>query len=189
MFWSHRQRPINAVEQIGAVAPGADLDRRFQRIVQQALGGFRRGMAGNAAVQHRAQGINIGPGTVAIIAGGVLLRRRIAGGDQAGDTLAVAANRLPRCAEVDQDHPMVAGADIQVGGFDVAMQETLIVNRLQGWQHVLQQAAHLVLAQGLAVLQNRAQRRAFLKIHDDVGGAVGAEVALDPHHEGVLNPR
>ena len=189
VFRSYRQRPVNSVEQVGAVAPSARLDCWFQRIVQQPLSRFCWGMTGDTAVQHGAQSVNIGPGAVAVIAGGVLLRWRIAGCDQAGDALAMAANRLPRRAKIDQDHPMVAGSDVQVGGLDVAVQESLIMNRLQRRQHVLQQTAHLVLAESLAILENRAQWFAFLIIHHDIGSAVGAEIALDPHNERVLNPR
>ena len=83
---------------------------------------------------------------------------------------------------------MIVGADIQVGRFDVAVQETLLVNRLQRRQHVFEQAAHLVLAQDFTVLQDRAQRFAFLIIHDDVGCAMSAEIALHPHHERMLDP-
>ena len=59
---------------------------------------------------------------------------------------------------------------------------------LQRRQHILQQTAHLFLVERSGLVQNRAQGFAFLVFHDDVGGAVGAEIAFDPHHVGVLNP-
>ena len=82
---------------------------------------------------------------------------------------------------------MVACAQVQVGRLDIAVQITLLMDRLQGRQYVLQQSAHLLLVQRFAVLQHRAERLALFVIHDDVGGAVGAKIAFHPHHIRMLN--
>ena len=157
-------------------------------VIQQAFGGLRRGVAGHTAIKDRAQGVEIGPGAIAVIAGGVLFRRRIARRHQAGYILTVAADCRPGRAKINQHDPMIAGANVEIGGLDVAVQITLLMHRLQGGHHILQQAAHLLLMERSTLFQNRAQGFPFLVFHDDVGGAIGAEVAFDPHHVGMLNP-
>ena len=132
-------------------------------------------------IQHRAQRVDVGPGTVALAIHQILLNGRITRRKDAGDALAALAERLAGCAKIDQDRPSIRTA-IKIGGLQIAVQIALSVDRFQRRKHVFDQTANLVFRQAPLPLQHLAQRFAFLVIHDDIGGAVGLEEVPHPHH-------
>ncbi|MPM78232.1 hypothetical protein SDC9_125243 [bioreactor metagenome] len=95
---------------------------RFQLVVTETLDGFRRGDAGDRAIDGCAKRIDVRPGTL-LPARKILFLRRIAGLEHHGKTAVAAVEIVPRRAEIDEFH-VVLRRDHDVIRADVAMDET-----------------------------------------------------------------
>ena len=124
------QRPVDGIEEIGPVAGLRDLRRRRHVVFAEAQRGFLGRMSGHGAIERAAERVDVGPGPQQAAVGGVLLVRGVAGLDDAGGRAAHLRHRPARGAEIEQ-HRGAVGANEDVVGGDVAMQEIGRVDQLQ----------------------------------------------------------
>jgi len=122
LFAVNRQRRINRAQEVDRVVIAAGVYRRGERIIENSLRRIRRCCAGDGAIGHCAEGVDVRPWAL-LAARGILLDGRITGRDHAGNAAALAADFLPRRAEVDQ-HRRAGRCDDDVAGLDVAVHKT-----------------------------------------------------------------
>ena len=121
--------------------------------------------------------------------GGILLLRGVAGLDDAGQRMAPLGDRAPRRAEIEQ-HGRAIGADDDVVGRDIAMQEVRGVHHLQGIEQRGDDGIELVLRRRPAqTLQPILEALTLLEAHHHVGGGVRLVHARNPHDARVLEAR
>ena len=151
---------------------------------RDALGRRRRPPASDAAIEHGAERVDVGPRPL-IAPGLVLFERRVALGDDGRDAFDLAAEGLARGAEIEQHRAPVL-ADVDVGRLDVAMQE---MRRVDVFEPVEDGADHLVdlgFGQRVGLGEQRVERLPLDILHDEIGGAVVLEIAVDGDDVGML---
>ena len=163
--------------------------RRAHVVLVHAQRHFLRRPPGDGAVERATQRVDIRPGTLQAVVGGVLLVRRVAGLDDAGERAAHLGDGPPRRTEIEQ-HRAAVGAHDDVVGRDVAMQEVLRVHHLQRVEQGGDDPVELILrGRPAEVAQPGLEALALLEAHDHVGGGVGLERARDAHDARMLEAR
>ena len=146
--------------------------------------------AGEAVVDGAAEGIFIGPGADAATAA-VLLHRGEAVLDDRFRGLVQLLLRVgilhgPDRTEI-QDLGAAGGVQDDIVGADVPVDEAGLMDGVQGIDHVLQHLQGLLGLQAAAPhLDHLHELRALDEFHDDVGGIVLPEAAVDAHDLGDL---
>ena len=103
-----------------------------------------------------------------------LLRRGVARREDRRHGPGAVGHGGTRGAEVDQGR-LAVGAEHDVGGLDVAMQEARLVHLLQAGEQRPQHRLQPGRRQRPSALTRSSERPAAQQLHDDVGGAVGLE--------------
>ena len=134
--------------------------------------------AGHAAIERRAERVDVGPRALTGFAG-VLLERRIAPADDRRQRPAPLAQGQPRGAEVEEDRRAVA-ADVDVLGLDVPVEKSGRVNLVQAIEDRVEDAVDLLFGQRAEPSEQIAEVLALDVLHDQIGGAVGRQIAIDP---------
>ena len=178
-----------AARKLGRYVALGGLRCRRHAVFIEAQGGVLGDLAGDGAVEHAAERIDVGPRALLAAVGGILLVGGIAGLDDAGERLAHLGDRAAGGAEIEQ-HGGAVGADDDVVGGDVAMQEIGRVQHLQGIEHRRHDAVELLL-RGLAAEPPQPVLEAFpaLEAHHHVGRVIGLEHAGDAHDAGMVEAR
>ena len=96
------------------------------------------------------------------------------------DALRFRAESLARGAEIDQ-HRVAVGGNHDVGRLDVAVQEAGLVHFGDAVEQRIEEFVDFGFRERARLLQDLGEARAMLVSHHQVGGAVGLEVAVDPH--------
>ena len=153
---------------------------------QQAVGGnsvqgLGRGLSGEAKVDGGAQGVDVGPGPLAL--GLVLLHRGVAllEGDSEG---LGAPGGLPGTAEVQQTDLAVLQHQIVRG--DIPVDEPIFMHHAQRPEQGLQQGKELLGGDAASPLLHQIVEVGALDVlHDDIGGVVGLEIVPNSY-DGLL---
>ena len=133
-------------------------------------------------IKRGSERIDVGPGTLCLAIGGVLLLRRVAELDQARHLRRALGRSDPAGgAEVEQNRITVR-ADDDIVRRDIAMQETGFMQGLERIEKGIKDAVHLILCRPAAEFAHPGlEAAAFLELHDHVGGAVRLEDRLHAH--------
>ncbi len=180
---------VDGREKASAIAALRGLRRRWHMVFVEAQRGFLGRLAGDGAVERAAERVEVRPGPLQAAVRSVLLLRRIAGFDDAGEGTAPLGNRTPRRSEIEQHRRAVGAHDDVVGG-DVAVQEILRVHHLQRIEQRRRDAIELVLrGRPSEALEPSLEVLPLLEAHHHVGGGVGLEHAADAHDARMLEAR
>ena len=186
---SQLQRPIDRIREGLAEFAGFCLSGRDKTVVHDTRSRVVRHRAGYAAIQYCAHRIDIRPGPLLdVFAGAVLLDRRISRRHDRRHGLASHGDRGPGGAEVDQRGHTV-GAEHDVSGLNVSVQEFRGVDLLQCVQDRCHDRAQLGFAQNLLGFVKCIQGLPFEMFHHDVGCAVGFEKPSDPDDARMIEAR
>ena len=163
----------------------ADLGRGEHAVIGHAQRRFLGLLAGDGLVERGAERIEVRPRALVAAVGGVLLVRRIADLDDAGERAAHLGHRPPCGAEVEQ-HRRAVLADQDVVRSDVAMQQVGCVQRLQRFEQRCGNPVQLGLRRPPSErLEPGVEALPLLEVHHHVGGGVGLEHARHPHDAGM----
>ena len=175
-----------AAEECGAIVTPRAPTRRGHAVIHRPQRGFFRRPAHQGAIERGAQRVNVGPGALQPTVARVLLLRRVAGFDDAGESPARRVDRTAGGAEVEQ-HRRAVGANDDVVGGDVAMQHVGGVHHLQRVQDRGHDPVQLRLrGRAVETRQPALEAQSVLEAHDHVGGRVGLEHARDADDVGML---
>ena len=175
---AHMQRRVDGGQQARTVDAVGGSSRRHQPILQGTVGGVRGTVAGHAAVQHGAEGVDVRCWPLIAHRRGVLFERSVAGGDHRSQAPRLGAGFMPGGTEVDQDRHTV-GADHDVAGLDVPVQQASPVDLVQtrrDRQHVL---TNLRFSESGFAFQQFRQRLTVNVLHHDIAGTVRLDETFD----------
>ena len=146
-------------------------------------GGFGGGLAADEFVEDGAKAVEVGVGAL-LPFGAVLLGRGVAGTDDGAEAAAVFTQGMAGGAKVDEQRAALLSEE-DVAGFDVAVQQSRLVNLLQAVEQRGEEGEDFVLVEA-AALEPLAQGLAFFEVHDDIRRSVGFEVVNDANDVGVF---
>ena len=181
----HGKSPVDCGEEFAVIDVTDPVGRGDQRVAHDAIRGRWRAVAGDGAVKGGAKGIEVRPRALHVAFAGILFKRRITVGDDAGHAAAALAEGRAGGPEVEQHRRSVA-ADEDVVRLDVPVQQVRSVDSLESVEERPQGVGDSVLDQGPLALQLRAQAFAFLEGHHHVGGPLGLEEAFDANDVGMI---
>jgi hypothetical protein len=181
------QHGLDQFQQTLRIQAGVGPGHRGELVLLHPLVGGRRRHLGDAGVHGGADAVDIRPRSepvaLAVLLGGGETRR-VHG--RCGQH--VLAERLAGRAEIDE-HRGAVGADVDVGGLDVQMQDLVGMNLAQAIEQLDEHAAQEGLAHGLLQPGDMPlQGFSLLVLHHHVDRVVGAEEIHHLHHVGVADP-
>ena len=197
----HALRPAQRIEFQAPLHHGHQLARvRFLQPLQQpghailgaALVGRLRRRARHAREHARADAVDVGPGAELLVLA-IELRRREARRVHRKELRTVLRERLASRPEVEQ-HRRAVHAQVDVGRLEVEVKHPVGVHLAQPVHDLVEHASHVSHREHLAPVAHRArvaaavvqdqflQAAAFLVVHHQVDGVVGAKKVHDPHH-------
>ncbi len=174
----HREARIDAGQHARREARRIELAERLVGVVQHAVEGAGRRLAGDGVIERGREAVDVGPRP--LLGRGHLLGRGIARREDRRQRRAAPRHRRARRAEIDQGG-IAGGIEQDVGGLDVAMQEAGIVDLLQAVKQRPQHAVDLLGRELAAAVDALLERLAAQQLHHDIGRAVGLEEVEDVH--------
>ena len=165
-----RQADVDSRQQAARKSLRLQPGKRFVAVFHQAIESAGRRLAGDGVVQRGGEPVDVRPGP--------LLRRRelfgrgIARCEDRRHGLGAIGHRHARRAEIDQGR-LVLGAQHNVGGLDVAMQEARLVHAPQAVDQRPEDHVERCRRERTLGLDPLLERLAAQQFHDNVGGAVG----------------
>ncbi len=142
-----RERVIDGFKKALAVSGKGGFARGHQLVLHHARGTVGGALAGDGVVERGAERVDVRPGTLLAACLGILLVGRVARFDERRDGLRMRRDLAACGAEVDQDGRAVLADDDVVRG-DVAVQEVLLVDQLQGVEERRDDRVELLLTRG-----------------------------------------
>ena len=177
---AHGEAGVDAGQQSGRKRPLARGERR-QGVVEHAVDGIGRRLAGDGEMQRRGQAIDVGRRSLR--GGGELLDGAIARREHRRHVLRASGDRHPRGAEIDQRR-VALGVEQDVRGLDVAVQESRGMDRGQPVEEPPQDRVERRGVERTVLRDLLVQGTASHQFHDQVGRAVRLEEVVHQHDAG-----
>ena len=176
---ANRERSLQGVAQARTQSVGRRLGRRHQLIAAGARRRLGHRPVGQTTVQHGAQRIDVGPGSLPRVSG-ILFERRVAVRHYSRETARPIAERPTRRTEVEQ-YRRAVGVDHDVARLDVTVQVSRRVHLLQSVNDRQDECERPLFVQRSLAGQPRRQCLAVDVGHHDVMGSVRFEITDHAH--------